>query len=92
MEEYQRTLDELKKNKDERYSYVQVSAQVLKGLVEKAKEHKIPFQAKKVDEDGSFIIQTPKSEMPYLAAAIADIKKRIQGDSQSPRNPPRLRR
>ena len=92
LEEYQRTLDELKKNKDERYSYVQVSAQVLKGLVEKAKEHKIPFQAKKVDEDGSFIIQTPKSEMPYLAAAIADIKKRIQGDSQSPRNPPRLRR
>ena len=92
LEEYQRALDELTKNQDDRYCYVQVNSQVFKELVENAKEHKIPFQAKKVDEDGSFIIQTPKSEMPYLAAAIADIKKRIQGDSQSPRNPPRLRR
>ena len=92
LEEYQRALDELTKNQDDRYCYVQVNSQVFKELVENAKEHKIPFQAKKVDEDGSFIIQTPKSEMPYLAATIADIKKRIQGDSQSPRNPPRLRR
>ena len=92
LEEYQKTLDELAKNQDDRYCYVQVNSQVFKELVEKAKEHKVSCQAKKVDEDGSFIIQTPKSEMPYLAAAIADIKKRIQGDSQSPRNPPRLRR
>ena len=92
LEEYQKTLDELTKNQDDRYCYVQVNSQVFKELAEKAKEHKVSCQAKKVDEDGSFIIQTPKSEMPYLAAAIADIKKRIQGDSQSPRNPPRLRR
>ena len=92
LEEYQRALDELAKNQDDRYCYVQVNSQVFKELAEKAKEHKVSCQAKKVDEDGSFIIQTPKSEMPYLAAAIADIKKRIQGDSQSPRNPPRLRR
>ena len=92
LEEYQKTLDELAKNQDDRYCYVQVNSQVFKELVEKAKEHKVSCKAKKVDEDAGFIIQTPKSEMPYLAAAIADIKKRIQGDSQSPRNPPRLRR
>ena len=93
LEEYQKALDELKQNEDERYGYMQVSARVFKELFEKAKEHKVSFQAKKEDEDNSYIIQTPRSEEPYLAAAVADIKKRIQGDSQSPsRNTPRLRR
>ena len=92
LEEYQKALDELKQNEDERYGYMQVSARVFKELFEKAKENKVSFQAKKEDEDNSYIIQTPKSEEPYLAAAVADIKKRIQGDSQAPRNAPRLRR
>ena len=92
LEEYQKALDELKQNEDERYGYMQVSARVFKELFEKAKEHKVSFQAKKEDEDNSYIIQTPRSEEPYLAAAVADIKKRIQGDSQAPRNAPRLRR
>ena len=92
LEEYQKALDELKQNEDERYGYMQVSTRVFKELFEKAKEHKVSFQAKKEDEDNSYIIQTPKSEEPYLAVAVADIKKRIQGDIQTPRNAPRLRR
>ena len=88
----EKALDELKQNEDERYGYMQVSARVFKELFEKAKEYKVSFQAKKEDEDNSYIIQTPRSEEPYLAAAIADIKKRIQGDSQAPHNAPRLRR
>lgn len=92
LEEYQRTLDELKQNEDERYGYVRVSSQVFKELVKRADEHKVSCQAKKADENGSFIIQTPRSEEPYLAATIADIKKRIQNESQSPHNTPRLRR
>ena len=80
IEEYEKILRETEE--DERYGYVEVSPQVFKELFTRAKEHGIPFQSKKNQDNDNYILKFPRSEKKYLAIAIEKAKN-LQNHSQS---------
>ena len=80
IEEYEKILRETEE--DERYGYVEVTPQVFKELFTRAKEHGIPFQSKKNQDNDNYILKFPRSEKKYLAIAIEKAKN-SQNHSQS---------